>query len=129
MPAAYEVTSPICQQLVDLEMLDIDQLKIDIDTISRMESNNGRLRFSLFVEEQATDTLELNYVCGCLYLLRNLLINEGLIEVSIGKMGEGLDNLQRMLIKAMLPNRLSTNNLRITICTREVRTPPENDTL
>ena len=55
MSVDCEVSTPICQQLVDLEMIDIDKLKIEpigVGAILQTKLSTGKIIYSLFIKDR-----------------------------------------------------------------------------
>ena len=58
MSVDCEISTPVCQQLVDLEMINIEKLKrepIGIGAIVQTKLSTGKIIYSLFIKEKSNE--------------------------------------------------------------------------
>ena len=73
MSVDCEISSPICQQLVDLEMINIERLKtvpIGVGAIVQTNLSNGKIMYSLFIKEKSNEIATAAIIVQCFESLR-----------------------------------------------------------
>ena len=127
-----EISTPVCQQLVDLEMINIEKLKkepIGIGAVVQTNLSNGKIIYSLFIKEKSNKVATAAIIVQCLESLRTAMIEEKVNSVSISKFGDGLEKNHWLTIEITLRVRWKTAIPKLIICTGDVVIPPPNDRL
>ena len=79
MSVHCEISISICQQLVDLEMINIEKLKtepIGVGVIVQTCLSNGKIIYSLFIKEKSNETATATMIVHCSDSLRTAMIEE-----------------------------------------------------
>ena len=132
MSVDCEISTPILQQLVDLEMIDIEKLKnepIGIGAIVQTKLSTGKIIYSVFVKEKSDEIVTAAIIVQCLDSLRTAMIEEQIKSVSISKIGDGLEKNHWLPIEITVRARWKTEIPKLTICTGEVVIPRLDDRL
>ncbi|KAJ8665957.1 hypothetical protein QAD02_007619 [Eretmocerus hayati] len=89
-------STDICQQLLDLGMMNLDDLKTqdpEVGDVVKSELESGRLILFAFIKEKYDDIPSVSTVCLCLTHLRDALLNHRIGTVSLAERGGGLDDI------------------------------------
>ena len=69
MSVDCEISTPICQQLVDLEMINIERLKTELIGVAAIVQTNlskGKIIYSLFIKEKSNEVATTAIIVQCL---------------------------------------------------------------
>ena len=128
----YDPTSPICQQLLASQMIDINKLKsepIGVGAVTQTNLSNGKIIYSLFIKKKSDEVAKATVIINCLNSLRTVMIENKIKSVSISKNEDGLEQTHWLPIEFALHSQWKDGIPKLTICTGEVAVPPPEDRL
>ncbi|KAJ8677497.1 hypothetical protein QAD02_013284 [Eretmocerus hayati] len=133
MSLDFVICTPVCQQLVDLNLIDTQKLNrqphLGLGAVVCTAQESRKNIYTLFLKEKYDDPPSASRFIFYLGQLKCALLKAGLKSLSLAKNGDGLETLNWDSVEQALKLTWAQEDIQLTLCTGEITVPNVEDRL